>query len=112
MKLSSYEVNGTLVFAPREAIVQSECDELRGFIAEKALSGPSVHTVMDLGEVPFIDSTGLELLCDLKRACAEVGGQFMLACVTDICQEILRLTDLSSRFDIFDSVEEGVKSLE
>jgi anti-anti-sigma factor len=112
MKLSSYEINGTLVFTPREAIVQGECDELRAFIADKALSGSSAHAVIDLGEVPFIDSAGLELLCDLKSACAKGGGQFMLACVTDICQEIFRLTDLSSRFDVFDSVEEGVKSLE
>ena len=112
MKLSSYEIGAALVFAPREAIVHSECAELRAFIAEKALSGSSAHAVMDLADVPFIDSAGLELLCDLKAACAEQGGQFMLACLTDICQEILRLTDLAGRFEIFGSVEEGVKSLE
>lgn len=112
MKLSSYNIGGMTVFSPREAIVHTECAELRGFVAEKAISVGSSQVILDLSEVPFIDSAGLELLCDLKTACAETGGHLIFACLTDVCHEIFRLTDLAGQFEIFDSVEEGVKSLE
>ena len=110
MKLSSCEIGTVTVLSPREAIVQSECDELRCAMADVATSG-SGRIVLDLSEVSFIDSVGLELICSLQTVCSENGGRLKLAAVGEICSEILRVTDLSKQFEILPSVEEAAKSM-
>jgi anti-sigma B factor antagonist len=110
MKVSSYKAGPSTVICPREAITQAECDQLKLMIAEATLGGATA-VVLDLSEVPFIDSRGLEMLLDLERGCREQGGRLKLAGLSDNCAEILRLTDLYPRFEVMTSVEQGARGL-
>ena len=110
MKIGSYQVGRVTVVVPREAIVQGEVDDVRHAVEQTATSG-SGWVVMDLSEVPFIDSAGLELLCELQQLCIDNRGRLKLAVASEICSEILRLTDLAGRFETYDSVEEAARSV-
>ncbi len=110
MKIGSYQVGRATVVVPREAIVQAEVDDLRHALEQAATPG-SGWVVLDLSEVPFIDSAGLELLCEVQRLCIDNRGRLKLAVASDICSEILRLTDLAGRFEAYGSVEEAARSM-
>lgn len=66
--------------------------------------------VLDLGNVPLMDSAGLELLLEARRRCAARGGLIELAAPNPLCRDILHVTGLSAEFDIFDNVLNAVGS--
>jgi len=111
MKIGTYHHHRCTVVAPRDAIVAGECDDLRRVVTE-VLAGGSNPIVLDLSEVPFLDSAALELLCELQVKCADGGAPLRLASLGEVCKEILRITDLAGQFQTFDSVEEAAQSLE
>ncbi len=110
MKIDTYQHGRGIVIAPRDAIVEAECADLRRSVSEALARGPS-QVVIDMAEVPFVDSAGLELLCELESTCSDGGAYLKLAATGDICNEILRITDLAGHFQVFPSVEEAAKSL-
>jgi anti-sigma B factor antagonist len=110
MRLDVYQTGSATILTAREAIVQAECEQLRSVVIEAMGSGRG-RIVLDMAEAPYIDSAGLELLCDLHDVAAERGGSFKLAAPNEICQEILRITDLRERFAVYETVEQAAKSV-
>jgi len=110
MKLSKYRTGAIHVIRPGEAIVKEDVDELRFAFAETEADGRA-QIVLDLSEVPFIDSAGLDLLLELQEICRSSGGSLKLGSPTEICREIFRLTDLMGQFDFCDTVEESTRGL-
>jgi anti-anti-sigma factor len=54
--------------------------------------------VVDLGQVTFMDSTGLSLLIGLRKKMSHRGGELRLRCARPQVQRILRLTNLDQLF--------------
>lgn len=108
MKCNEYQSGGMQVLAVREAITQTECEELKDLISRASATGTG-RVSIDLSEVPFVDSATLELLLTAAKDCAARGGRLKLVAPSPNCQEILRLTDLRNRFDIVDSIEEATR---
>jgi len=110
MKVNTYRAGPSTVVCPREAITQTECDQLKVMVVEATLGGaPAV--VLDLSEVPFIDSRGLEMLLELEKGCREQSGRLKLAALSENCTEILRLTDLLPRFEVLASADQAAKGV-
>ena len=110
MKVNAYHHGRGTVVVPRDAVVEGDCDELRQAVGE-ALANGSSQIVVDMEEVPFVDSTGLELLCELQATCTNGGACLKLASLGEVCCEIFRITDLAGRFERFGTVEEAAKGL-
>ncbi|MBI4581247.1 MAG: STAS domain-containing protein [Planctomycetes bacterium] len=108
MKSNLYQISNTHVLALQDAITQVECEELRDLVM-RATHGGAGRAAIDLSEVPFLDSAALETLLQLAKDCAARGGRLKLAALSPNCQEILRLTDLRSRFEVHASVEEATR---
>lgn len=106
MKSNLYQVGSTHVLAIQEAITQAECAEMKDLLSRAATAGGG-KVAVDLSEVPFIDSAVLELLLATNKECVSRGGRLKLVALSPNCQEILRLTDLKTRFEIAASVEEA-----
>ena len=66
--------------------------------------------VLDLTNVSYIDSQGLEQLLVLKEYCSEKKRQLKLAGLDENCMKILEITRLQSQFDSYSEVAEAVKS--
>lgn len=67
--------------------------------------------VVNVVELEFIDSAGLEALLKLQETCTDLLGQVRLAGVKGNIEQILRITRLTPRFDLHPTVEAAVKSL-
>jgi anti-anti-sigma factor len=71
-----------------------------------------VDIVVNLHDVPFVDSAALENLLDLQDQLAERMGQVRLVkCHPDV-RKILEITRLDAAFEIFADVPEAVKATE
>src|SRR5574337_443857 len=66
--------------------------------------------VLDLADVPFLDSAGIETLLEFCGGTESMVIRPRLAQVGDTCREALDLTDVLGRLDVFDTVESAVRS--
>ncbi len=80
-------------------------------IAEERLEQQIRDFVLDVAEVEFIDSQGLETLLWLQETCAEQLGQIRLAGATENACTILKLTRLASHLDCHEDIDSAIKSL-
>ncbi len=71
-----------------------------------------VDLVLDLHEVPFLDSAALEYLLDLQDRLAERLGQVRLVRCTPEVRTILAMTRLDAVFEIFEGVPEAIRATE
>ena len=70
------------------------------------------QAVLDMGQVTFIDSSGLGVLVGLNRQLMRSGGELRLAALTRAVATVFELTRLHRFFEIYDTVEEAVASFE
>ena len=66
--------------------------------------------VLDLGNVNFMDSSGLGAIVALGKSLAEGGGELKLANITPQVRTVFELTRLHQAFEIYDTVEEAAAS--
>lgn len=74
------------------------------------LAAPNPRLVISMSDVPFMDSCGLEMLLEIIRELRGRGLPLKLAELTPTCREILDLTELLGEFEIYDTVEDAVRS--
>lgn len=103
----SHEIFGNVavVHAPDELTegqvpaLMDTCDRL-GF----------AHIVLELDSTEVMDSAGLTALLDLDDSLVAKGGGLKLATSNAINRQILRLTKIDQRIQVFDSLVDAVKS--
>jgi anti-sigma B factor antagonist len=66
--------------------------------------------VLDLGDVPLIDSSGLEFLLDSQDEFARRGGAVKLARLSPLCRDVLHVTRVERYFEIHANVMDAVGS--
>jgi anti-sigma B factor antagonist len=70
-----------------------------------------IHLVVDLAQVPFIDSAGLAALVSALKATRRVGGSVLLSGVQPQARTVFSLTMLDQVFAIHPSLEAALASL-
>ena len=68
------------------------------------------RVVLDLHGVALINSTGLELLLNSHDEYQRMGGAMKLANPGALCGEVLKVTGVGARFEIFDDTGSAVRS--
>ena len=98
------KVKGTFV-GPRDK------DAIEAKVQELVEQG---HTsiILDLGEVSFLDSSGIGGLIAAFLKASRKGGSVKLVHVTRRIHEVLQITRLSSVFEMFDDLQKALKSFE
>ena len=89
--------------------IASELDELENALS-RAVADWTRRIVIDMSEVPFLDSAGLELLSGYQSQLAGHGLQLKLSGLTDMVRTILDLTRISDRFQAFEDTSTAVRS--
>ncbi len=77
---------------------------------KELVSGGHQKIVLDLGEVPFMDSTGIGELVAAFTSARNRGATLKLARLTRRIKDILDIAQLSAVFESYESVEEAVQS--
>jgi anti-anti-sigma factor len=80
--------------------------------AKNQLQGAGIaNVVVDLREVPYIDSTGLAFVVELYKILQGRGGQLAVAGANARVLEVLALTRISEIIPVFDDQESAVAAL-
>ncbi|MGC0400465.1 anti-sigma B factor antagonist [Streptomyces sp. SAI-126] len=74
----------------------------------QALLGPGRRLVLDLSQVDFFDSSGLNALLRLHRQAAEMGGSLALAQVPTRVQQVLVMTGADAVLEVYPTLDDAV----
>lgn len=80
-------------------------DRLKALVRESSGS-----LLLDLGELSFIDSSGLAALVSAYKAAAESGGSLKLASLLPQVAQVFSLTRLDSVFETYADVNKALES--
>ncbi|MBN2377532.1 MAG: STAS domain-containing protein [Sedimentisphaerales bacterium] len=109
MQVTVSKEGAVTLVKPVGPIVAGELDELERQLNQLNRSWTK-RLVIEMGEVTFCDSSGLELIVKNQREMAERGLKLKLSNLNDMTQEIFDITRLSARFEIFPDVVTAVRS--
>ena len=110
MKFTTREVNGVTVMDLSGKITLGEGgatlrDEVRNIISKG-----SKKILLNLGEVNYIDSSGLGELVSAFTAVKNAGGELKLVNLTKKVSDLLVITKLVTVFDVRDNEDAAIKS--
>lgn len=80
-------------------------------VVEEAIDGGRRSLVVDLGEVPFVDSSGVGALVGALKLTRQVGGELRIAAVAPTVRDVLRLTTVDRILRPYDTVDEALEGL-
>lgn len=76
----------------------------------KALDENFGRFVLDVSQIPFVDSRGLEVLVEVNEKMVQGGQSLKLCAINDTLRRVLELTDLSTLFEHFEDTNVAVRS--
>lgn len=109
MKIDVHRLGSVTVISPRGAIAQDDVDDFARSVDEHRLK-TNGRFVLEFSQVSYLDSRGLETLLDLADRQREAGQTTKVASVPELCREILEISQISDRLDLFDTPESAVRS--
>jgi len=109
VKVDIQKLGSVTILSPRGAVTQEETEKF-----EQLLEDHRVRTngrlVLELSQVPVVDSHAVEVLWDFAERQRVAGQAAKLAAITELCREIFELTGVAPHLDIYDSTESAVRS--
>jgi anti-anti-sigma factor len=108
--MSSVEKQGAVcVVRPQTPLTGDVCAQFADSVLTSLGAGRPM-VVVDLHNVPLVDSTGLETLIDLRKRIESRGGAMKLAAINSLCADILRVTGVGECFEQHAQVKQAVGS--
>lgn len=106
----SVESQGAIdVVKPMAPLCEDNAGDLLETVSVRLRKGQPM-VVLDMKDVPLIDSVGLGSLLDVQESLHARGGVMKLARVPQLCQEILRITGVGQQFESHTDVKNAVRS--
>ena len=110
LKLTKRTVDGILVIGCNGRIVLGEESSLLRDEVKAALQGGAKRIVLNLGEVNYIDSSGLGTLVALHTTAHNAGATIKLANLTKRVGDLLQVTKLLTVFEVHASEYEALEA--
>jgi anti-anti-sigma factor len=108
VKVDAQPNGNIMVLVAHGPLVADELIDLRRSIEEAIANARRV--VLDLADVPYLDSSGIELLIELCSVHLSPYQRPTLAALSETCMEALELTDVLQRVEVFDNVDNALRS--
>jgi anti-sigma B factor antagonist len=108
MKVEKRNAGGVLILTLRGRITLGEGDELLKDAIFAAVDEGSRNVLIDLGDVPYIDSAGLGELVRSYTTVSRRGGTLRLCGLTKRLQDLLSITKLLTVFEVYGTVDEAL----
>ncbi len=109
MNIEQIQHGTILVLVPDTALIEEEAEELARRVRECYQAG-NVKLVLQLNNVPFVDSAGLETILALYTEAIALGGEIKLSAPTDIGKDILKATRLDNVIEVHNSTPDARRS--
>ncbi len=111
MKITCENKEQYAMLTLRGELTSEEVDDFRKKVLEQ-MDDKARDFVLDMSQVHFVDSQGLESLLWLQDQCLEKLGQIRLAACQNNVSTILRITRLDETIKACDSIQQAIDSLE
>ena len=110
LKLSSHQVGDvTVVDAAGRITLGEGSSAFRDLIKDICAKG-SKKVLLNLGEITYIDSSGIGELVSSFTTTQNAGGQMKLLNLTKRVKDLLQITKLYTVFEVFDDEASGLAS--
>jgi anti-sigma B factor antagonist len=109
LTLTHQHLPGMSVIAVIGEVDRNSSDRLAGYIGE--VHRPGDHVVIDLAELSFMDSSGLRVLLDCARRCADGGADLHLAAAHGAPARLLAVTGVDRRLSMYATAEEAITAV-
>lgn len=109
MQITEQRQGAVTVVTPQGPLSQSDADDFKDHM-EAVLVKSLGRFVIDVQEVPFVDSRGLEVLLELSEDLAQSGRSLKICGVNETVREVLDLTELATLFERFADATTAVGS--
>lgn len=97
------------VISVTDPIVGENVEKLSLTLSECVLDGIP-RAVLDMREVPLLNSAALEMLLDIQEEFARSAGVLKLACPNALCWDAICVTGVHSYFETHGDVKSAVES--
>jgi anti-anti-sigma factor len=108
MKVKEVENGVVVVSLSGKFRLGDETTKFHGVVHEN-LNYKRIKFVIDLGDVERIDSVGIGTLVSGLVSARKAGGRLVLARITNV-QSLIAMVGLLNWFEVYDTVEEAIKS--
>ena len=112
MKINAYEKGNVSIIEPSGKMMGGTDT---GELDEKlyALLGRNkLNVILDLGKTEWMNSSGIAILIHHWKKFQDAGGHLRLANLTQRIEKIMIIAKLTTVFEVFDTLDEAVKSFE
>lgn len=110
MKVSKTFQGTVAILSLKDSFVADEFNQLDATLLDCYNIGMSLF-VLDMRNVPFIDSAGLERLQVLVSELGKRGGDLRISSLNEVCKDIFTATRMDSFLQVADDKETVVRSL-
>ena len=93
-----------------DLIEKNQADKLIEAVNDTIVNNHN-HFVMDLGNLKYLNSSGLTILIQVLTKARKAGGEAVIANVGKRIKELLVITKLNTVFTVADTVEQGIAKL-
>lgn len=109
MRINTQNYNDVTVIELQGEVDVDVSDLLKDTVTS-TVAGSRTRVVLDMSNVNFIDSQGLELLLWVRQYCRQNKAQLKLAGLDENSEKILEITGLQTEFDRHTELAEAVRS--
>jgi len=110
MQITERSIGDVMVLDLKGKITLGEGDELLKDKVNSLINQGQRKIVLNLGEVPYLDSAGLGEVVRAYTTVSREGGSLKLLNLTKRITDLLSITKLLTVFETFDSENEAVRS--
>jgi len=110
MKIDERNEGGVTVLDLQGKMLIGEGDELLRDKINVLVDGGKNKIVLNLADVPYVDSAGLGEIVRCYTTVSRKSGQLKLLNLTKRLEDLLSITKLLTVFETYDSEEEALKS--
>ena len=111
MKIKTTEKYGAVIIELKGNVMGGDDTKDFNDLLHKLIEEGKTRVIVDLGEVKFMNSSGLGMLIGGLTTMKKANGFYKLANVTDKIESLLIITKLITIFENYDSVDAAVESL-
>lgn len=109
MELAIREENGVTVVVVEGGIVQEGVEDFKKLLLD-LLDRGKLKLVLDMEKCGYVTSMSLAAIFTSKKRFKESGGDIRIARINRLIRNLFELTNLRRAADIFETVEEAVRS--
>ncbi len=103
------QVNDAVVVVVAGEVTLREAPEFHGALIELCEQSPAM-LIINLGDVRFIDSSGVGTLADIFRRLKKSGGKLALVGLNKMVRSVFEITRLDQLMSIYETEDEALGS--